>query len=428
MADTGSAGTAHTDATATGAGETYSYTVIALRGGEKSRQSNRATVGFPPARPTGLTTAATHDAVTLTWDAPGDDGITHYEVYRRATGHNSLGDFDLIESDTGSAETAYTDDDVSPETRYTCRVKAVNAHGASRWSGYSSVTTLEAPPPDSTQEESAPSPQSGPDTSSSAPTGLRARAVFADDVSAGIELSWNAPAEDAQSVTGYEILRARGDAEPGTLVADTGSTDTSFTDGAATEVGESYAYRVKAVRGLERSQASEEARASIPQLDYSRRSRSVATGSQSVEVTNQQIWSATVTVSDGGTTYVGFDINDNSSSISEDRITVDGVSNRIDGLGLLKRFGATGALAIDFQKTLPQALVNRLTLVAGGNGYQFANAFTPTGNSRNRNFRWQNTGLTWLDGDQIPVSIEEEQNVDASGTVVILGKPTLDRH
>ena len=421
VADTGSAGTAHTDPTATGAGETYSYAVIALRGGVKSRQSNRATVGFPPARPTGLTTAATHDAVTLTWDATGDDSVTHYEAYRRVTGQNSLGDFDLIESDTGSAETAYTDDDVSPETRYTYRVKAVNAHGASRWSGYSSVTTLEAPAPESIQEESAPSPQSDPDPSSLAPTGLRARAVSADDVSAGIELSWNAPAEDAQSVTGYEILRARGDAKPATLVADTGSTDTSFTDGGATEAGESYVFRVKAVRGQERSQASEEARASVPQLASSRSSRSVATGSQSAEVTRQQIWSATVTVSDEGSLWTGFDIHSGNSSISENTITVDSVGYTIRTLALSKR---TGALVIDFfHRTLPQALVNRFTLVAGGNEYQFANAFTLSGSERNRQFRWNSPGLSWSDDDLIPVSVKEEQNVDASGTDVILGKP-----
>ena len=234
VADTGSAGTTYTDDTATTAGESYAYRVKALRGEEKSRQSNLATVGLPPALPTGLTTSATHEAVTLTWDDPGDDSITHYEVYRRVTGQDSLGDFELIETDTGSAEAAYTDDEVSPETRYTYRVKAVNNGGVSLWSEDSSVTTPAAP-------EAAPDPDPASSAADLAPGGLAARVVYGPGAEpAGVELSWNAPAEDAESVTGYEILRARGDAEPATLVADTGSTGTSFTDDAATEAGERY--------------------------------------------------------------------------------------------------------------------------------------------------------------------------------------------
>ena len=411
VADTGSADTSYTDAPATKAGETYNYVVVALRGEEKSRQSNLATVGFPPALPTGLTTSATHDAVTLTWDDPGDDSITHYEVYRRVTGQDSLGDFELIETDTGSAEAGYTDDDVSPETRYTYRVKAVNAHGASRWSGYSSVTTPEAPAPDSKQAKSELDP------ASLAPSGLSARAVFDDAVSAGVELTWEAPAQDAESVTGYEILRARGDGEPTTLVADTGSTGTSFTDAAATEAGESYVYRVKAVRGQERSQVSEEARASVPQL-ASGGSQSLVAASQSAEVTKQQIWSATITVG-ANNTFTGFQFGISDSSLSERIITFDGVRYRVDTLALIK---SNGALSIDFHKRLPQALVNHWTLVAGGIEYQFANAFTHS-STQNKVFLWHNPGLTWSVGEEISVSLKAEQNVDASGTVVIVGKP-----
>ena len=44
-----------------------------------------------------------------------------------------------------------------------------------------------------------------------------------------------------------------------TLVADTASTATAYTDATATDAGETYAYRVKAVRGEERSEASGQA-------------------------------------------------------------------------------------------------------------------------------------------------------------------------
>ena len=62
-------------------------------------------------------------------------------------------------------------------------------------------------------------------------------------------LSWTAPTEDAGSVTGYEVLRAQGEAELTTLEADTGNTDTAYTDETAIEAGETYAYQVKALRG-----------------------------------------------------------------------------------------------------------------------------------------------------------------------------------
>ena len=154
-------------------------------------------MGLPPALPTGLTTSATHEAVTLTWDDPGDDSITHYEVYRRVTGQDSLGDFDLIETDTGSAEAGYTDDDVSPETPYTYRVKAVNNGGVSLWSEDSSVTTPAAP-------EAAPDPDPASSAADLAPGGLAARVVYGPGAEpAGVELSWNAPAEDGR--VGYRV-------------------------------------------------------------------------------------------------------------------------------------------------------------------------------------------------------------------------------
>ena len=128
------------------------------------------------------------------------------------------------------------------------RVKAVSPTGVSQWSSYVRADTP-------------------PDPADLAPSGLSAKAVSGDDgVIEGVELAWNAPAEDAASVTGYEILRAVGDGDLATLVADTGSADTSYTDDTATEAGESYAYRVKALRGEEASQPSNRAEAIIPKV------------------------------------------------------------------------------------------------------------------------------------------------------------------
>ena len=72
----------------------------------------------------------------------------------------------------------------------------------------------------------------------------------------GVVLSWTAP---AGQVDGYEILRRRplqGETELATLVDDTGSADTTYTDTSATTAGERYVYRIKAIRGANRSTLS----------------------------------------------------------------------------------------------------------------------------------------------------------------------------
>ena len=46
-------------------------------------------------------------------------------------------------------------------------------------------------------------------------------------------LGWDAPVEDAGSVTGYEILRGQGEDDPETLVSDTGNADTTYTGATA---------------------------------------------------------------------------------------------------------------------------------------------------------------------------------------------------
>ena len=86
----------------------------------------------PPLAPGNLTAAVNADgSVTLTWDAPDDDSITGYQVLRRNRETDAKGNFTIIEDDTGTAATTYTDDSVAPATRYGYRVKARNAHGLS---------------------------------------------------------------------------------------------------------------------------------------------------------------------------------------------------------------------------------------------------------------------------------------------------------
>ena len=104
--------------------------------------------------------------------------------------------------------------------------------------------------------------QSGPD----APGNLAADIVEGR----GVALSWDAPTEDAESVTGYQILRRlpqQGEQRPTVYVADTGSTNTSYTDEDATVAGEQYNYRVKALRGDQKSGTSNLAKVTLPQAE-----------------------------------------------------------------------------------------------------------------------------------------------------------------
>ena len=90
----------------------------------------------PPPKPTNLTAVVNGDgSVTLTWDAPDDDSITGYQILRRRP---SQGEKELLVyvEDTGSAETTYTDKDVTAGIRHVYRVKAINAAGVGQRSNY----------------------------------------------------------------------------------------------------------------------------------------------------------------------------------------------------------------------------------------------------------------------------------------------------
>ena len=204
--------------------------------------------GSAPAKPTGVVATAMHDSVALAWDDPSDASITHYQIFRRDRDVHDAGEFVEIDSNTGSAATSYTDANVEPETRYVYRVKAVNQHGASTWSNFVRADTPAAPDP-----------------ADLAPSGL-----VVSLVENRVTLTWDAPASDAASVTGYEILRRRpndGEAALTTLVADTGNAETGYTDDSANEPGVSYTYRVKALRDGEQSMVSNYARIDLPE-DY----------------------------------------------------------------------------------------------------------------------------------------------------------------
>ena len=207
----------------------YSITVKAAAGGRNASMAVTVTItdvdeATVPGQITGLTaTAPAHDTVSLNWEAPSDGGeVTGYKILRRNL--DSEDNLQVLVSDTGNSGTTWTDNDVSPRTKYAYRVRALGERGEGEISLPATVTTPQAPKPGQV-------------------TGLTATAPAHDTVS----LSWEAPS-DGGTVTGYQILRRNLDSEDSlqVLVQDTGNTGTTWTDNDVSPRTK-YAYRVRAL-------------------------------------------------------------------------------------------------------------------------------------------------------------------------------------
>ena len=210
--DTGSSATIYTD-TSPPAGQTHTYAVKARNAAGLSPLSDTVTVTVPPAAPNLTGTPLTPEGqVMLVWQDPSDDSITGYQILRGPDA-DSLA---VIEEDTGSSATIYTDTSPAAGQTHTYAVKARNAAGLSP---LSNTVTATMPP--------------------AAPTGLTALPTHDS-----LMLSWHTP--DHDGITGYQVLRGP-DADSLEVVAtDTGSLAPWYVD---TDVSEdtSYAYAVKAL-------------------------------------------------------------------------------------------------------------------------------------------------------------------------------------
>ena len=100
----------------------------------------------PPAKPTGLHWKnVTETSVTLGWNVPDDDSITHYIILRRSVDGDTYGDgqgaAEFVEVGSSGPATSYVDNSVSAGTKYVYRIVAVNAAGDSERSRYVNVET-----------------------------------------------------------------------------------------------------------------------------------------------------------------------------------------------------------------------------------------------------------------------------------------------
>jgi len=125
-------------------GNTYAYYVIATGAPGNSVPSSTVTVDFrAPAAPTGLAGVAVripgsnaNDAVTLTWTDASNNEVT-FQIQRDTAG----GGFNWNTVGTVGANVATFGQNVSRQSDFNYRVRAVNAIGNSAWSNITLVTT-----------------------------------------------------------------------------------------------------------------------------------------------------------------------------------------------------------------------------------------------------------------------------------------------
>ena len=328
--NTGSAAASYTDDTVEP--ETrYVYRVKAVNQHGASTWSNFVRADTPAApdpadlAPSGLEVSLVENRVTLTWDAPASDAasVTGYEILRRRPNDGEATLTTLV-ADTGNAETGYTDDSANePGVSYTYRVRALRDGEQSKVSNYARIDL-----PDDYAQDSSGSDEPTPTPEALAPSGLTAAVE-----DGGVALSWTAPAEDAGSVTGYEVLRGQGSAALTTLAADTGNTDTAYTDSGVTGDLDDYRYQVKALRGGDASQGSNvagvlqsaHAGAIVPLADVtlvSNVDQTAATGPAQVSATQSMAQGFTTGANTGGYTLGSVELAVSSFSGTASDITV----------------------------------------------------------------------------------------------------------
>ena len=207
-------------------GTTRHYRVSAINSAGAGSPSNvdDATTGGSPGAPTSLTAAADADtAIDLSWTEPADSGNSAVIGYRIEVSPNDTTGWYTLVSNTNSTGTTFKLTSLASASTWYFRVSAINSAGFGMSSNVASATTTTARP--------------------GVPTSLTAAAAG----DSAIDLSWTAPADSgASAIIGYRIESSRDGNTWADLVANTGSTATTYRHGRL-QPGTTRHYRVSAV-------------------------------------------------------------------------------------------------------------------------------------------------------------------------------------
>ena len=216
VSDTGNANTEYAD-TGLQPETAYRYTVIPLSPDGPGPASDPASATTSPPeidpslpQPVGLTASFDQDGrVRLDWDAPGNDAITGYRILRGPDA-DSLA---VIEANTGSRVSSWTDRSADGGATYAYAVQARTADALSEVSDTVVIATL------------------------TRPNGLTAYGM-----SAGIGLTWSRAGN--RQVSGYQVLRGPDPDSLAVIVDDTGNADNFHVD-ESPEPDTAYVYAVR---------------------------------------------------------------------------------------------------------------------------------------------------------------------------------------
>ncbi|GHU64862.1 hypothetical protein AGMMS49983_11510 [Clostridia bacterium] len=303
----------------------FSYTFTGLIDGTQYtlavRAVNAAGEGAPatisaipvttPSAPQNFKIASGNKQLTLTWNAPSDDGgsaVTAYEISSDGTTWTSIG-----------SVMSYTVSGLTNGTSYSYRIRAVNAVGNGTSTSVVSATPMAIP---------------------GVPLNLSANAG-----NATVALSWASPTDNGGSaITGYEVS-SDGGSDWTSAGTNTSYTVTSLSNGDALSNGTAYTFQVRAVNAVGAGSAA--SITAIPQTNASAplNLSVTAVGNGTVSLS----W--VVPVNLGGGTLQGYEV----SSTNGSTWTSDGISGTT-----YTATGLTNGTTYNFQ-------VRAVTEVSGAN-------------------------------------------------------------
>ncbi|MCV0367244.1 MAG: fibronectin type III domain-containing protein [Nitrosopumilus sp.] len=234
IADTGNTDTAYSDQ-GLDVNTVYRYRVSAINEiGIGTASTAKAATTFAitePDKVTGLSaTAVSPIQIDLSWDKPydGNSPIIGYQIERKKASDA----WEIYIVDTGSTVTTYSDQGLDMNTTYRYKISAINAIGIGPASTAKAAKTLDITDPDKV-------------------TGLTATATSPSQ----IDLSWDEPYDGESPITGYQIERKKASDSWEIYIADTGNTDTAYSD-QGLDVNTVYSYKISAINAIGMGSAS----------------------------------------------------------------------------------------------------------------------------------------------------------------------------
>ncbi len=344
--------------------------------------------------PTDLLLREADANVTITWTRPSFDANLSGYAIQRATAD---GEFTTLTDSLGADTQVFRDATVAIGTTYRYRIAAQHGSNQSNWTAGASITTATA--------------------AQLAPSNLSARQT-AD----GILLQWERPQAKNSAITGYTIQRAEVGGEFAELVADTGSTNSAYTDSSG-EGETTYRYRVAAIRTIQNATTTSDYTSEVSATTPTPEPQLVAVETPIINGVIETAWSTTLTV---GKSYANLGFVSNKGSLGDTSFTWQGYDVTVQSLyryrGTLYMTGTTGSFSTD--KQLGQldlsTLADTWALRLGDDDFLLSDAAISYRGHRSNGvmsswvrWMWTDTGLSWSKDDEVEVSLNSiEQFID----------------